>query len=130
MFHNLLIYTSNFCFGYIAVSCCFETFRAGWVAGVVGKSDFNENPVVSLDLDFDLGFVNICLELQPSHYSKTFLYFTLIFTFKFYFQFYQRTVLNHMDIYILTNSRTTPPLWNIFPISNFEGEKDQILPET
>ena len=28
---------------------------AGWV---VGKSDFNENPVVSLDLDFDLGFVN------------------------------------------------------------------------
>ena len=35
---------------------------AGWLAGwVVGKSDFNENPVVSpdLDLDFDLGFVNI-----------------------------------------------------------------------
>ena len=31
---------------------------AGWVAGWVdGKSDFNENPVVSLDLDFDLGFV-------------------------------------------------------------------------
>ena len=30
---------------------------------MVGKSDFNENPVVSLDLDldFDLGFVN----LQP-----------------------------------------------------------------
>ena len=26
---------------------------------MVGKSDFNENPVVSLDLDFDLGFVNI-----------------------------------------------------------------------
>ena len=27
---------------------------------MVGKSDFNENPVVSLDLDldFDLGFVN------------------------------------------------------------------------
>ena len=24
---------------------------------MVGKSDFNENPVVSLDLDFDLGFV-------------------------------------------------------------------------
>ena len=38
----------------------------GWVAGwVVGKSDFNENPVVSLDLDldmdFDLGFVNLSL---------------------------------------------------------------------
>ena len=31
----------------------------GWLAGwVVGNSDFNENPVVSLDLDFDLGFVN------------------------------------------------------------------------
>ena len=31
---------------------------AGWLAGwVVGKSDFNENPVVRLDLDFDLGFV-------------------------------------------------------------------------
>ena len=34
----------------------------GWAAGwVVGKSDFNENPAVSLDLDldldFDLGFV-------------------------------------------------------------------------
>ena len=31
----------------------------GWLGGrVVGKSDFNENPVVSLDLDLDLGFVN------------------------------------------------------------------------
>ena len=47
-----------FCFGYIAVSCLFETFPGGWVGG---KSDFNENPVVSLDLDldFDLGFVKI-----------------------------------------------------------------------
>ena len=33
---------------------------AGWV---VRKSDFNENPVVSLDfnLDFDLGFVNFLI---------------------------------------------------------------------
>ena len=34
----------------------------GWLAwgvGGVGKSDFNENPVVSLDLDFDLGFVKM-----------------------------------------------------------------------
>ena len=55
MFQNLLIYTNNFCFGYIAVSCFFETFPAGWVGGwVVGKSDFNENPVVSLDLDYGL----------------------------------------------------------------------------
>ena len=31
----------------------------GWLAGCVdGKSDFNENPVVSPDFDFDLGFVN------------------------------------------------------------------------
>ena len=28
---------------------------ASWV---LGKSDFNENPVVSLDFDFDLEFVN------------------------------------------------------------------------
>ena len=34
----------------------------GWSGGwVVGKSNLNENPVVSpdLDLDFDLGFVNV-----------------------------------------------------------------------
>ena len=97
MFHNLLMYTNNFCFGYIAVSCFFETFPgvAGWLAVWL------ENPILmktkssvwTWTMDFDLGFVNICLELQPSHYSKTFLYFALIFTFKFYFQFYQRTVL-------------------------------------
>ena len=29
---------------------------AGWVGGwLVGESDFNENPVVSLDLDLDFG---------------------------------------------------------------------------
>ena len=28
----------------------------GWLGGrVVGKSDFNENPVISLDLDLDFG---------------------------------------------------------------------------
>ena len=32
----------------------------GWL-GVVGKSDFNENPVVSLDLDFDFGLrLRVC----------------------------------------------------------------------
>ena len=32
---------------------------AGWPAGgLVGNCDFNENPVVHLDFDFDLGFVN------------------------------------------------------------------------
>ena len=60
MFHNLLIYTNNFCFGYFAVSCFFETFPAGWL-GVVGKSDFNENPVISVDLDFNFGLqISVC----------------------------------------------------------------------
>ena len=63
MFHNLLIYTKHFCFGYIAVSCFFETFPAGWV---VGKSDFNENPVVSLDLDLDFGLrLKVCPFYPP-----------------------------------------------------------------
>ena len=57
------MYTDKFCFGYIAVSSFLETFPGGWLAGggwVVRKTDFNEHPVVSLDLDldFDLGFVN------------------------------------------------------------------------
>ena len=50
----LLMHTNNFCFGYIAVFCFFETFMgvAGLVAGwVVGKSEFNENPVVSLEMN-------------------------------------------------------------------------------
>jgi len=37
---------------------------ASWLAGggwVVGKSDFNENPVVSLDLDLDFGLrLRVC----------------------------------------------------------------------
>ena len=54
--------TNNFYFGSIALSCFFETFPGGWVAGwVVGKSDFNENPVVSLDFDFDFGLrLRVC----------------------------------------------------------------------
>ena len=66
MFHNLLMHANNFCFGYINVSCFFETFPDGWVAGggggwVVGKSDFNENPVVGLDLDLDFGLrLRVC----------------------------------------------------------------------
>ena len=57
IFYNLLMYTNNFYFGYINVSCFFETFPGGWLAGwgwVVGITDFDENPVVSLDLDFGL----------------------------------------------------------------------------
>ena len=44
------------------MSCFFETFPAGWVGGwVVGKSDFNENPVVSPDLDLDFGLrLRVC----------------------------------------------------------------------
>ena len=55
---NLQLQTNNFCFGYIALSCYFVSFpgdQGVWVCGwLVGKSDFNENPVVSLDLDFGL----------------------------------------------------------------------------
>ena len=41
------------------------SLKLSWVGGwlafwVVGNCDFNENPVVHLDLDFDLGFVNKC----------------------------------------------------------------------
>ena len=46
------MYTDNFYFGYIAVSCFFETFLAGWL---VGKFDLNENPFISPDLDLDFG---------------------------------------------------------------------------
>ena len=56
---------------------------AGWLGGcVVGKSDFNENPVVSLDLDLDLdldlGFVKNLLfltedTLNPSCFLNLFM---------------------------------------------------------
>ena len=59
------MYTDNFCFGYIAVSCFFETFPAGWLAGLGG---WLENLILmktqssaqtwTWTLDFDLGFVN------------------------------------------------------------------------
>ena len=43
---------------------------AGWLAGwLVGNCDFNENPVVHLDLDFDLGFVNY-LNQNAGPYQK------------------------------------------------------------
>ena len=71
MFLNLLIYTNNFWFGYIAVSCFFETFPAGWVAGwQVGKSDFNESPVVSPDLDLDFG---LRLRVCQKHFTSILL---------------------------------------------------------
>ena len=69
MLHNLLMYTNNFCFGYIAVSCFFETFLAGWV---VGKSNFNENPVISLDLNLDFGLRVYQQILQSSRLNLNF----------------------------------------------------------
>ena len=39
----------------------------GWL-GVVGKSDFNENPVVSLDLDLDF---ELRLKVCQFHIFKT-----------------------------------------------------------
>ena len=41
---------------------------AGWL---VGNCDFNENPVVHLDLDFDLGFVNFWVR-QVSDFKAKF----------------------------------------------------------
>ena len=48
LFHNILqnlLQTSNFCFGYIHLSCFFETFPR---EGEVDKFDFNENLGVEL----------------------------------------------------------------------------------
>ena len=58
---HILMYIDNFCFGHIAVSCFLETFPGEGGDWVVGKSDFNENPVISLDLDLDLGLrLRVC----------------------------------------------------------------------
>ena len=64
-FHNLLIYTNNFCFGYISVSWFLETFPGGRVAGWLGGRSENlilmktQSSVLTWtwSLDFDLGFV-------------------------------------------------------------------------
>ena len=41
---------------------------AGWV---VGKSDFNENPVVSLDLDLDFGLqLSVCQKCIFGDFQK------------------------------------------------------------
>ena len=54
MFLNLLTKTNNIYFAYIALTCFFKTFPDGRVVGWwVGNCDFNENPVVHLDLDFE-----------------------------------------------------------------------------
>ena len=47
---------------YLASLKLFQVAGGGWL---VGESDFNENPVVSLDLDLDFGFVkNLLLTNQ------------------------------------------------------------------
>ena len=53
MFHNLLKDIITFVLGILLY---LASLKLSWVAvlGVVGKSDLNENPVVSLDLDFGL----------------------------------------------------------------------------
>ena len=69
MFPNHLTWTKNFCFGYIALTCFFEIFPRLVARWLVGNGDFNENPVVHVDLDFDLGFVNI-LNMLPTWYTE------------------------------------------------------------
>ena len=51
-------------------------WRWGWLAGwVVGKSDFNENPVVSLDLDLDFGLqLRVCQKEIPFSDQENILY--------------------------------------------------------
>ena len=72
MFHKFLMYTNNFCFGYITVSCFFETFPIGrWVGWL-------ENPIsmktqlsfLTRTLDFDLGFVNSTIKHLSSSTAK------------------------------------------------------------
>ena len=41
-------------------------FKIGWP---VGNCDFNENPVVHLDLDFDLGFVIFMVAHNQSNFK-------------------------------------------------------------
>ena len=54
MYHNIIIHINNFSFGYIAVSCLFETFPTTQsLPEKFQNSDFNENLVISLDLDLD-----------------------------------------------------------------------------
>ena len=71
MFQNLLIYTNNFCFGYIAVSCFFETFPAGWLGGWVAGwvAGWLKNPILmktqssaqtwTWTLDFDKNSITV-----------------------------------------------------------------------
>ena len=105
MFHNLLIYTHNFDFGYITVSCFLETFPGGWV---VGKSDSNETPVVSLDFDLEFG-LRLKGILSPRGILTYMMYFNpLIMKNIFFFShnviFYPKFDFSHL---ILPNSRTS-----------------------
>ena len=62
------MYNNNFCFGYIAVSCFFETFLVAG-DGFLAWGGWLENPILmktqssvwtwTWTSDFDLGFVNI-----------------------------------------------------------------------
>ena len=61
-FYNLLMYTNNFCFGYITVSCFFETFPDGWgglMENLILMKTTSSAWTLTLTLDLDLGFVKI-----------------------------------------------------------------------
>ena len=60
MIWGLLINLMNFTLLSLAVFCHFDTFPNGWV---VGKSDFNENPVVRPDLDLGLQ-LRVCQKIS------------------------------------------------------------------
>ena len=60
------MYTNNFCFGHINLSCFFETFPGGWGVGVAGGRWLEKTILMKTQssvwtwtwtLDFDLGFV-------------------------------------------------------------------------
>ena len=70
------MYTNNFCFGYITVSCFFETFPGGWLGVGVAGGGWLELLILmktqssvwtwTWTLDFDLGFVNFD---SPCHFT-------------------------------------------------------------
>ena len=49
------MYTKNFCLDICLYLATLKLSQGclGVAGGVVGKSDFNENPIISLDLDLD-----------------------------------------------------------------------------
>ena len=69
MFHILLIYTNNFCFGYITVSCFFETYRGVWLAGEQCLNSAKKWPLPIL-LMYILHFMYYCNILMDKTLEK------------------------------------------------------------